>query len=92
VTGAPLLLLVVFGGIIAFFAAIGGVIFMVDHLPGILQQRQAARWQKRALGAAADALATVISDPAVFGRTRDQALSAYTAIQEAITQRKDNDT
>lgn len=89
-TGAPLLMLVLFGGITAVFIAVCGLVFVVDHLPDILHRRYAARLQKRALSSAANALAAVISDPAVFGRTRDQVLSAYEAVQEAITKEKDS--
>ena len=39
---------------------------------------------RRALRQAKDALATVIADPAIFGDARDQALSAYDSVTDAL--------
>jgi hypothetical protein len=39
---------------------------------------------RKALRQAKNALATVISDPAVFGDARDQALSAYESVSDAL--------
>lgn len=51
------------------------------------QQHQAVR-PARALSCARDALATVIADPAVFGTARDQAVTAYEQVTEALIEEK----
>lgn len=52
------------------------------------QQRRAERPVK-ALSQAKDALAAVISDSAVFGAARDQALSAYDSVSDALNKERD---
>jgi hypothetical protein len=44
----------------------------------------------KALQQAKDALATVISDPAVFGAARDQALSAYESVAGALKKEEEH--
>jgi hypothetical protein len=51
-------------------------------------QRHQVERPGKALSQAKDALATVISDPAVFGDARNQALSAYASVADALKQTK----
>lgn len=90
-TGAPLLFLLVTG----LLFGTGFVILAWSRarlwasarrsndasLRKLLDQSARCRY---ALTDARDALATVINDSALFGASRDQALSAYDAIREAL--------
>jgi hypothetical protein len=49
-------------------------------------QQQRLLAPRKALSSARDALAAVITDPAVFGDARDKALAAYNEVSEALNQ------
>ncbi len=53
-------------------------------------RRQQIERPARALRQAKDALATVISDEAVFGDARNQALSAYELVRDTLKKEKDS--